>query len=195
MQKKTEHIIIHCQSIEEWHNWLKENHLKENSVALKINKKHTGKGTISHLDSMKEAIRFGWIDTTIKRLDENHYLRNFRRRTDKSKWSDNTIRYAKELLEENKLSPEGLKRYKEGLSKPTLDYGIPKNPNTPKDLKEELDKNKEAKTNFNRLAPSHKRTYLRWILRAKLPETRNKRIQSTVSRLSRNEKPNILKNE
>jgi len=74
-QKETIHI--HCENIKQWREWLKENHLKENSVALIINKKHTGKGTISHLDSMKEAICFGWIDTTIKRLDENQYIKKF----------------------------------------------------------------------------------------------------------------------
>ncbi len=193
--KDQETITIHCKSLEEWHEWLKENHLKEKSVAIIVNKKHTGMGTISHLDSMKEAICFGWIDTTLKRLDENQYVRNFRRRTDKSTWSDNTLRYAKELLEQGRLSPEGLKRYKEGLSKPTLDHGIPKNPETPKDLKEELKNNKEAEKNFNNLAPSHKRTYLRWIIKAKLPETRKKRIDSTISKLSRNEKPGTLKSE
>ena len=193
--KKEENITIHCNNIEEWHNWLKENHLKETSVAVKINKKHTGKGTISHLESMKEAIKFGWIDTTIKKVDEDHYIRNFRRRTDKSTWSDNTLSYAKDLHKNNHLFPEGLKRYEEGLKKPTLDYGIPKNPNAPKELIKALKENKEAERNFNKLAPSHKRTYLRWIIKAKLPETRQKRIQSTISKLSRNEKPNILKNE
>ena len=193
--KQEETITIHCNTLEEWHNWLKENHLKEKSVAIIINKKHTGKGTISHLDSMKEAIKFGWIDTTIKRLDENHYIRNFRRRTDKSTWSNNTLSYAKDLHEQNKLFPEGLKRYHEGLAKPTLDHGIPKNPDTPKDLKEALKGNKEAQSNFNKLSKSNKRIYLRWIIKAKLPETRKNRIQSTISRLNRNEKPGTLKSE
>lgn len=195
MQNNIGAITVHCNSIEEWRNWLKENHLKEKSVALVVNKKHTGKGTISHLDSMKEAICFGWIDTTLKRLDENQYVRNFRRRTDKSTWSDNTLRYAKDLKEQNRLFPEGIKRYSEGLKKPTLDYGIPKNPDTPKDLKKALENNKEANANFNKLAPSHKRTYLRWIIKAKLLETKQKRISSTIAKLSRNEKPGNLKNE
>ncbi|MSS74157.1 hypothetical protein EXS72_00760 [Candidatus Pacearchaeota archaeon] len=76
----------------------------------------------------------------MKRLDENQYVRNFRRRTDKSTWSDNTLRYAKDLKEQNRLFPEGIKRYSGGLKKPTLDYGIPKNPDNPKDLKKSVRK-------------------------------------------------------
>ncbi|MEK6915429.1 MAG: YdeI/OmpD-associated family protein [Nanoarchaeota archaeon] len=174
--------LICCNTLEEWHNWLKENHLKEKSIGIIINKKHTGKGTISHLDSMKEAICFGWIDTTIKRLDENKYIRHFRRRTDKSTWSENTLGYAKELLEQNRLYPEGLKRYKEGLAKPVLDHGIPKNPNTPKDVKNEIENN-NLKKEFEKISKSRKKMHLRYILKAKTKETRKKRIAQLINSL------------
>lgn len=171
--------IIHCQNLKEWHNWLKENHLKESSVSIIINKKHTGKGTISHLDSMKEAICFGWIDTTIKRVDENQYQRNFRRRTDKSKWSDNTLRYAKELLAEGRMFPEGIKRYKEGLAKPTHDHGIPKDPEIPDYVKKEIEK-QNLTSKLEKLPKSIKRMHFRMILSAKLPETKQKRVQNFI---------------
>ena len=174
---KNEPIQIHCNTLKEGHNWLKENHLKESSVSLIINKKHTGKGTISHLDSMKEAICFGWIDTTIKRINEQKYIRNFRRRTDKSKWSDNTLRYAKELIDEKRMSPEGMKRYKEGLSKPTHDHGIPKDPEVPDYVKKEVNKHNLK----DKLPNSIRRMHLRMILSAKLPETKEKRVQNFIN--------------
>lgn len=177
---KKETIHIHCVTLEEWRDWLKENHLKENSVALIINKKHTGKGTISHLDSMKEAICFGWIDTTIKKLDENQYIRHFRRRTDKSSWSDNTLKYGREMIKLGKMSPEGLKRYKEGFSRPTLDFGIPKDPNTPDDVKKAL-KKVNLEKEYDKLSKSQRRMYLRMILKAKSEETRSKRIQILIN--------------
>lgn len=179
---KKETVHIHCSSIEEWRKWLKENHLKESSVGLIINKKHTGKGTISHLDSMKEAICFGWIDTTVKKLDENQYIRHFRRRTDKSNWSDNTISYGKEMIKLGKMSPEGLKRYNEGLSRPTLDFGIPKDPKTPLDVKKEISKENLDKE-YEKTSKSNRRMYLRMILRAKSSETRNKRISMLINYL------------
>lgn len=182
-QKET--IYIHCENLEDWHKWLKKNHLKEKSVGIIINKKHTGKGTISHLDSMKEAICFGWIDTTVKKLNHDQYIRHFRRRTDKSKWSDNTLRYASELLKENRLSEEGLKRYNEGKLKPTHDHGIPKNPNLPKDIKLELEKLNLLKI-FKSLSKSNKRMHLRHIISAKTIETRNKRINELKKTLSNN---------
>ncbi len=131
---------------------------------------------------MREAICFGWIDTTVKRIDEDTYKVRFARRNDKSKWSDNTLRYGKELLTEGRMAPEGIKRYKEGLSRPTHDQGISKNPGVPNDLKRALAHDSKAREGFEAFPPSSRKTYLRWMERAKLPETRAKRIETIVAR-------------
>ncbi len=166
----------------DFRKWLKQNHEKENKVAVILYKKHTGKPAPSHRELMEEAICFGWIDTTIKRLDENKYIRTFSKRNKNSKWSDNTLGYAKELLKQKKLTPVGLKFYKEGLKRPTLDSEIPKNPNMPIELKKALNKNKKAEKNFEKFPPSTKKMLYRWILSGKLKETRIKRIKSIVEK-------------
>ena len=109
--------MIYVRNREEWREWLKRNHLKESKVAIVIYKKHTGKPSLSQRESMEEAICFGWIDTTVKRLDEDRYIRNFSRRTANSRWSRNTRRYARDMMKEGKMSPEGMRRYKEGLAR------------------------------------------------------------------------------
>jgi uncharacterized protein YdeI (YjbR/CyaY-like superfamily) len=168
--------------------WLVKNHDKENKVSVVVYKKHTGKMSPSHKELMEEAICFGWIDTTIKRLDENRYIRNFSKRNKNSKWSNNTIRYGGELIKQGKMAPVGLKFYKEGLKKPTHDEGIPKNPNMPIELKRALCKNKKAKVNFEGFSPSIKKMFYRWILRGKREETRTKRIKLTVKKAKINNK-------
>ena len=167
-----------------WRKWLEKNHLKESRIAVIRYKKHTGKNSPSHQELMHEAICFGWIDTTIKRLDDGKYTIRFAKRTDKSKWSDNTLKYGKQLLKEGKMSPLGIQRYKEGLDKPTHDHGIPKNPDVPNDLKKELERLK-LKERFEKITPSSRRTYLRWLYRAKLPETRKKSINSIINDISK----------
>lgn len=171
--------IIDCKTSHEWRTWLEKNHLKENKIALLVHKKHTGKNSMSHREAMEDAICFGWIDTTIKSLDEDTFIRRFARRTDKSKWSDNTLSYAKRLIAEGKMSAEGVKRYKEGLAKPTHDHGIPKDPEVPKELKQEL-KNEGLWEKFEATAPSYRRAYLRWLWGAKGEDTRKKRIGAIV---------------
>ncbi|MCB0786165.1 MAG: YdeI/OmpD-associated family protein, partial [Flavobacteriales bacterium] len=60
----------------------------------------------------------------------------------------------------------------------------------PDDLQRALSRNKAALKNFNAFPPSSKRIILEWILNAKRPETRAKRIQETVEKAARNVRAN-----
>jgi uncharacterized protein YdeI (YjbR/CyaY-like superfamily) len=172
--------FLEIYSIKDFRNWLIKNHDKEKKISLIIHKKHTGKNSPNQMGLMKEAICFGWIDTTIKRLDGDRYIRTFVRRSKNSKWSRNTLKYGKELIKAKRMMPSGLAFYKEGLKKLPHDYNLEDNPEIPLDLINALEKSKKSKENFDKLAPSYKKTYLRWIIRAKLPETRKKRIKAVV---------------
>ena len=174
---------IYPKKREDFRAWLEKNHIKGSKVAVIRYKKHTDKNSPSHLELMHEAICFGWIDTTIKRLDDEKYIINFSKRSDKSRWSKNTLSYAREMIRQKKMSSEGLKHYESGLKRPTLDSDAPKNPEMPNDLQSKLDMNKKALDTFKKLSPSRKRVYLRWIVRAKTLETREKRIIITIEKL------------
>jgi len=179
---------IYVYEIEDFRKWLEKNHEKESKVTVILHKKHTGKMGPSHNEQIREAICFGWIDTTAKRIDEDTFLRNFVKRKKSSTWSDNTLGYAKELVEQGRMKPQGMHFYKLGLAKPTHDFGIPKNPEMPDELKKELEKNPIAKENFNNFSASVKRTFYRWFLRAKLPETKEKRLKKIVDLAVENKK-------
>ena len=164
---------------DDFRKWLVRNHDKEDKVFVIVYKKHTGKSSPSHRELMEEAICFGWIDTIV---DEERYIRTFSRRNKNSNSSDNTINYGKQIITQKKMTAIGLKFYKEGLQKPTHDFGIPKNPDMPVELKKALNKNKKAKDNFEKYSASLKKIFYRWILRGKREETRAKRIKLTVEK-------------
>lgn len=182
-------IIAYHRS--DFRKWLAKNHSKEHKVRIILYKRHTGKSSPSHRELMEEAICYGWIDTTIKRLDEERFIRNFSRRNKNSKWSDNTLGYARQLIKEGKMTPHGLEFYKQGKAKPTHDHGIPKDPKQPLALTRALAKSMLAKENFKKFPPSSTRMMYRWILSAKLPQTRAKRVERVVA-LARQGKKNIF---
>lgn len=165
---------------EDFRKWLKSHHEKDDKIAVIVHKRHTGKPAPTHRELIEEAICYGWIDTTIKRIDEDTYMRRFSRRTKNSSWSDNTLSYAKELIKKGRMTPEGMRFYKLGLKKLTLDHGIPKSPSMPTELKQALSKNKQAKEGFETFPPSTKKMLYRWLLRGKLPETWEKRIKRII---------------
>lgn len=176
-----------AKDLKDWRNWLKKNYLKKDKIILLKYKKHTGKPIIYNQDSMKEAICFGWIDTTTRRIDEDKYGITYVKRNKNSKWSKNTLSYGKELLKKGLMSQFGIKMYKEGLAKKPHDEGIPNNPRVPNYFKQEIEK-EQVLVNFKKLAPSYKRTLLRWLLKAKQEETRKKRINIILQSLKKNKK-------
>ena len=199
MNNKEKIKQITCENVEQWRAWLEKNHLKEDRVLLIRYKKHTGKGMFNQSIAMNEAICFGWIDTTLKRIDDEKYGVTFVKRKKTSRWSDNTFARAREMISQGKMSDFGKEMFELGLTKKPHDHGIPKNPDMPEDLKAELEKkkNKTAKENFEKLPPSQKRMYFRWLLHAKRPETRMKRVgiiienMKTGRRLGANQSANI----
>jgi len=179
-------VIIYTR--EEWRGWLSENHDKEERVLLVRYKRHTGKSAPNNIVVMEEAICFGWIDTTVKRVDDEKYGTTYVRRKKTASWSNATQKRAREMIEQGKMTPAGLKAYKLGLKKKVIDHGLPRNPDVPKELKALLDKNKQAKENFEKFSPSTKRMYLYWILRAKRPETIEKRVKKVFQNSLENKK-------
>lgn len=82
------------------------------------------------------------------------------------------------------MSEYGIKMYKEGLLKKPHDADLPTNPEAPEELKKKLNKNKIIKEKFEKMAPSNRKMYLRSILRAKRPETKEKRIVELIKSLN-----------
>jgi len=179
---------VYAGTRKEWRNWLRKNHKKEKKVWLIKHKKHTGKATLNNKETMEEAICFGWIDTTVKRLDDEKYMQAFVKRNEKSRWSNNTLKYAENMIKKGKMSKFGMEMYELGKKKPTLDHGLSKNPRIPVDLKKELSKNKKAEINFKNFSPSYRRHFICWIERAKRKETRLKRIKEVFKISKENNK-------
>ncbi len=173
---------------EDFRAWLEKHGGNERRVAVILHKRHTGKSAPTHRELIEEAICHGWIDTTIKRLDEATFMRNFAKRSKNSRWSDNTLAYAQRLIKEGKMTEQGLYFYKLGLARPTHDHGIPKNPDMPAELKTVLSMNAKAKKNFELFPPSAKRMFYRWLLHAKLPATRDKRVKQIIAAAIANQK-------
>jgi uncharacterized protein YdeI (YjbR/CyaY-like superfamily) len=183
MEKKVKKIkSFTAKKRSQWRKWLEKYYDKEERVFLIRYKKHTGKPSFNQREAMDEAICFGWIDTTLKRIDDERYGVTFVKRNKKSRWSENTFKRARALIKDGLMTPAGLQVFKQGLKKPPHDFGIPKNPDPPQDLLDVLAKNKQAKENFEGFSPSYKKVYVRWILSAKRPETRMKRIKAVVQR-------------
>ena len=135
-------------------------------------KKHTLVKSIPYEDSVREALCFGWIDSLIKRLDDDRYALKFTPRQPTSKWSDINRKRWVELKAAGLLTTTGL------AAAPTDNKYPPRPaiPDMPAYIAKALKENPKAWNFFQELAPTHRRHFVVWIHIAKRPATREKRI-------------------
>lgn len=166
-----------------WRKWLSKNHDKKKEIWLIHYKKHTKKPTISLNDAVEEALCFGWIDSTVKRIDSEKYAHRYSPRNLNSVWSDSNVKRVKKLIKEGKMTEIGLEKYKAGQKKykkiKEIEAQVARK-KIPPHLKKALAKNKKAEEIFKKWPPSHRMRYIYWIEEAKGEDTKKRRAERAV---------------
>jgi uncharacterized protein YdeI (YjbR/CyaY-like superfamily) len=173
---------VSAKSRKEWRAWLRKNHAREKSVWLVLYKKESGVPSVTHEEAVDEALCFGWIDSRPNKRDKDSFYLLFSTRNPKSNWSKANRKRAERLIEQGLMAKPGLEMVR--LAKKSGTWTALKDVQrsvVPEDLQKALDRNKKALSNFTAFPPSSKRIILEWVLNAKRPETRLKRIEETVS--------------
>lgn len=191
--KMKEFQNIHFTYRKDFRNWLEKNYDNYRGLWLIFYKKGTGIKSISYDEAVEEALCFGWIDSIIKRIDDEKYVRKFTPRTNTANWSVSNKNRVIKLIEEGKMTNIGLSKIDLFLTTGKVDWVFEKVPksktlNIPEFIINELSKNEPASQNFNNLSPSYKRQYIDWITSAKRKETIEKRLNESVELLMANKK-------
>ena len=182
---------FHAKTRKEWRKWLEKNHQSEKSVWLIIYKKESDTQSVYYPEAVDEALCFGWIDSKPNKRDEHSYYQFFAKRNPKSNWSKVNKEKVAKLLEQGLMHRSGLEMIeiaKQNGTWTALDEV--ENITISDDLKKLFSKNKTAFENWENFPRSSKRGILEWIMNAKKPETRQKRIEKTVSLAEKNIKAN-----
>jgi uncharacterized protein YdeI (YjbR/CyaY-like superfamily) len=171
---------LYVTNRKQWRKWLKRHYTTKTEIWLIFHKKHTKKPVISYSDAVEEALCFGWIDSTIKTIDDEKYVRRFTPRSSQSRWSRSNILRAQKMIDEKKMTKTGLALFQEVRRKKIRPRKALVKSEIPLDLEYALRKNRIAWKNFNKFAAGYQKTYIRWILDAKKLETRARRIKRVV---------------
>ena len=136
---------------------------------------------------MQVAICYGWIDSTVKKLDDERRRQMFTPRKDKSVWSKRNKTYIEKLIADNLMHESGLKKIEIAkLNGSWQSLNTVENLEIPKDLEAAFSKNKTAFNNYNNFSPSYKKSYLYWLNQAKREETRQARISEIITLCEQN---------
>lgn len=174
----------------EWRAWLQENHQSKSSIWLIYYRVATNIPSLTWSEAVDEALCFGWIDSTKKSIDKEKYKQYFTKRKPKSPWSKVNKDKVEQLLQDNLMTPAGLKTIeiaKENGSWTLLD--AVEALIVPEDLQLALEENQQALEFFQSQSKSVRKGLLYWITMAKRPATRKKRIDKIVELTAQGIKP------
>ena len=192
--RELEHVYF--ESRESFRSWLLKNHDVSRGVWIIFYKKHTNTDCINYNEALEEALCFGWIDSIIKKIDDDRYVRKFTPRTDISKWSELNKKTVTTLISKGRMTEAGLNKINVYVNTGKVDWdstGAKKEKklrefDIPDFIMKELSENEPALTNFNNLAPTYRRMYILWITNAKREETILGRLKESVLLLKENKK-------
>src|SRR5436190_23981515 len=148
-------MTLEVRSRRQWRAWLATHHTSSSGIWLVSYKYHTGRKSMPYEDAVREALCFGWIDSLIKRLDDDRYAIKVTPRQPTSKWSNLNRKRWTELKAADLLAAAGL------AAAPTNNtYAAkPAIPDLPKYIAKAFQEDTNAWKFFQELAPSYRRYF------------------------------------
>ena len=151
---------LYLTNRKDWRLWLSKHHKTESEIWLIYYRKETKKLRIPYDDAVLEALAYGWIDSTVKKIDTESFAQRFSPRRSKSVLSQMNKERIRELIKEKKMTKAGLEAISHAF-----------NPKTDKDEKlkissdtlKTLQANKEAWKYFQKMPPSYQRIRIAYI--------------------------------
>mgnify|MGYP000424538422 CR=1 FL=1 len=172
---------LYFKTTDEWRNWLSQNYETSNGIYLILYKVSSDKPSMRWEEAVRVALCYGWIDSTVKRLDDERRRQLFSPRKKKSVWSKLNKMHIEELFTLNLMHSSGLCKIEQAkLDGSWTILDDVDNLIIPEDLQQEFDKNLVAFNNYNEFAKSYKKGYLYWLKSGKRKATRDKRIAEII---------------
>ena len=171
----------------EWREWLHNNHQNYEGIYLVLYTVSSPKQSMRWEEAVRVALCYGWIDATVKKINDEKRIQYFTPRKPKSVWSKVNKNHLKELEELKLIHPSGYEKIevaKQNGSWTALDDV--ENLIIPTDLQIAFDANEIAFKNYLTFSKSYQKSYLYWLNQAKREQTREKRIKEIINLCKQN---------
>lgn len=178
----------------DWRQWLKKNHQSKQSVWLIFHTKKSNVPSLSWSDAVDEALCFGWIDSTRKKINNISFMQFFSKRKPKSNWSKINKEKVQQLIDSKRMTKQGYESVE--IAKQNGYWTILDEIEEviiPEDLEIAFKKYNGSKDYFLSLSKSTRKVILSWIILVGKQETRQKRIEEVVESATLNLKPKHLR--
>jgi uncharacterized protein YdeI (YjbR/CyaY-like superfamily) len=163
--------------------WFEQHHESEAELLVGYYKKGAGTAGIKHSEAVEQALCFGWIDSIGRRIDDQRYQVRFTPRRAGSVWSAVNIAKIAELTEQGLMHAAGTRAYE--ARRPdrvaTYSYEQPEGAELDAEQTARFEADPEAWAWFGKQASSYRRAAAHWVISAKRPETRERRLAQLIA--------------
>jgi uncharacterized protein YdeI (YjbR/CyaY-like superfamily) len=174
---------LYVTNRKEWRAWLKKHRGTESEIWLVYYLKNSGKPRIPYNDAVEEALCFGWIDSTMKKIDASCNAQRFTPRRKNSALSETNKERIRRLIKSKKMTNAGLESIKNHLD----ENASPKKFILPEDILKKLKVDPLVWRNFQEYPDHYKHVRIAWIDGArKRPEEFAKRLRYFMKMTSQN---------
>ena len=174
-------------SAEEWGRWLAEHHADTPGVWL-VTARREADRALGYEAAIVEALRWGWVDSTQRPLDEHRSMMWYAPRRRGSVWTRRNKERVSRLQAEGRMEPAGAAAVAAAresgmwtLMDPVEDRVVPD------DLADALAARPGAREHWEGFTPSAQKQVLAWIVLAKRPATRAARVAAAAEAAERGE--------
>lgn len=167
----------------EFRAWLETHHETARELLVGFHKRATAKPSMTWPESVAEALSFGWIDGVRRRVDDERYTIRFTPRKPGSSWSALNIATMERLIAEGRVRPAGLRAFEQRSVEKSAVYSYENRHRAVLDPEYEraFRRDRAAWAFFEKQAPWYRQTSIYWVVSAKRPETRTKRLERLIA--------------
>jgi uncharacterized protein YdeI (YjbR/CyaY-like superfamily) len=186
---------IYFSSPEEFRAWLEQHHEAETEIWVGYWKKATGKPSLVWSQAVDEALCFGWIDGILRGVDDERHVQRFTPRKPTSNWSAINIAKVENLRAEGRMRPAGEAAFARRRDDRSAIYAYEQRNNAQLEPDEQarFEANAAAWAYFTSRPPSYRKPALWWVVSAKKPETRERRLATLIEQSAAGEPINQLR--
>jgi uncharacterized protein YdeI (YjbR/CyaY-like superfamily) len=175
--------------LEAWRAWLAEHHADTPGVWLVTPRSSSALRTFDYEAGVIEALRFGWVDSTRKKVDDVRTMIWYAPRRPGSIWTRNNKQRVARLEREGRMEPAGAAAVAAAKASGmwTLMDDV-EDLVVPDDLAAAFDRHPSAREHWDGFPPSARKQLLAWIVMAKRAETRATRVAEVAARAGQGER-------
>ena len=173
---------IYFASPAEFRAWLERHHESETEVLVGYWKRATGRPSLTWSEAVDEALCFGWIDGVRRGVDRERHVQRFTPRKPRSTWSAINIAKVEQLRAEGRMRPAGEAAFARRQDDRSAIYAYEQRDNPVLEPEHEARFRADAAAweYFSSAPPSYRKQALWWVVSAKQPATRERRLARLI---------------